>query len=255
MKANEEQVQVSAFSESGLLAGEINELKAIISSGLGLDEDLAGFYRFARKDPILRITIKDLYGMRVGRLEDVFGRTVLAILLQMAPLARSEQMMASVLENYGTKIVFDGKKVVLWPSPKRIMEVPELELRNKAKLGYRATRLVRAARFLYEHPISLLGLAKLPEKDQRQRLMEIPGIGKYSAGILLGQTSMPIDAWSVVIMSELILGRTPQDPRREIEGVRKLLEARWGKWGWLAFVYILNDLEHLAKRFHLSRLR
>ena len=255
MNATEEQVRISTFSASVLLPGMINELKGIISSALGLDEDLLGFYTFARKDPVLTITVEDLRGMRVGRLDDVFGRTILAILLQMAPLARSEQMMASVLKSYGTKIAFDGREVVLWPSPKSIIGLSEVELRNKARLGYRATRLVRAARFLYEHPISLLELSKLPEKEQLLRLMEIPGIGKYSAGIILGQTSMPIDVWSVVIMSELVLGQTPQDPRQEIAGVQKLLEARWGKWGWMAFVYILNDLDHLAKSFHLSRLR
>jgi hypothetical protein len=56
-------------------------------------------------------------------------------------------------------------------------------------------------------------------------------------------------------MSELVLGKTPADPRREIKDVTLALKKRWGKWSWLAFVYILNDLEKLASIYHLSRIR
>ncbi len=84
--------------------------------------------------------------------------------------------------------------------------------------------------------------------------MEIPGIGRYSAGIILGQTSLPIDVWSVVIMSELFLGHTPEHPRTEIDQVASELTARWGEWRWFAFVYVLNDLENLAKEYGLSRI-
>jgi 3-methyladenine DNA glycosylase/8-oxoguanine DNA glycosylase len=193
--------------------------------------------------------------MRIGRLDDLFGRVILAILLQMAPLARSERMMTAVLENYGTSITLDDREVVLWPRPQDIASIGENELRTKATLGYRARRLAQAAQFLSEHSTSLLELSRLPEEETLRRLMEIPGIGKYSAGIILGQTTVPVDIWSVVIMSELILERTPQNPRREIEAVNDVLRKRWGRWAWMAFVYILNDLENLGKTFHLSRLR
>jgi 3-methyladenine DNA glycosylase/8-oxoguanine DNA glycosylase len=247
-------VNTVVYSGSNLSRSDTTKLKTLLNSGLGADEDLTGFYRFARKDPVLSITVKDLYGMRVGRLDDIFGRAILAILLQMAPLARSNQMMDAVLEYYGTKIEFDDKEVILWPQPQDIAGISETELRNKAKLGYRAGRLIQAADFLSKHHISLLELSRLPEEEALKRLMEIPGIGKYSAGIIYGRTSVPVDVWSVVIMSELVLGRTPQNPRQEVDSISNILRERWGKWGWMAFVYILNDLEHLSQTFHLSRL-
>jgi 3-methyladenine DNA glycosylase/8-oxoguanine DNA glycosylase len=247
-------VNAVVYSGSNLSPSNVTKLKTLINSGLGADENLASFYRFARKDPVLSITVKDLYGMRVGRLDDVFGRAILAILLQMAPLARSNQMMDAVLEYYGTKIEFDHKEVILWPRPQDIAAISETELRNKAKLGYRAVRLIQAADYISKHDVSLLELSRLPEEEALKRLIEIPGIGKYSAGIIYGRTSVPVDVWSVVIMSELVLGRTPQNPREEVDSISSLLRERWGKWGWMAFVYILNDLEHLSQTFHLSRL-
>lgn len=173
----------------------------------------------------------------------------------MAPLARSEQMRTSILEHYGNKIVFDDKKISLWPRPKDIACVNEQEFRHIAKLGYRANRLVQASQFLKEHPISLVKLSSQPDEEALKKLMEIPGIGKYSAGIIYGQVFLPIDSWSVVIFSELILGKTPENPRKDISMVISRITELWGKWSFFAFVYVANDLENLVKHHKLSRLR
>jgi DNA-3-methyladenine glycosylase II len=254
MSASQNRVEVTAYSELTLSGGEISSLKSIVLSGLGAGEDLPAFYEFARDDRILAATVKDLYGMRIGTLDDVFGWVILAILLQMAPLSRSKQMMAAILDNYGRKIIFDGQELVLWPGPEDIDGIGEDELKNRAKLGYRAKRLILAAQFLKDHPVSLMELSALSDDEALKRLMDIPGIGKYSAGIIYGRTAVPIDSWSVVVMSELILGQTPQNPRQDIDTIISKLTERWGKWSFFAFVYIANDLENLAKTFKLSRI-
>jgi 3-methyladenine DNA glycosylase/8-oxoguanine DNA glycosylase len=126
------------------------------------------------------------------------------------------------------------------------------DLNRKANLGYRAKRLVRAARYLTDHPLSIRKLASLPEKEAIRQLTWIYGVGEYSSGIILGRASLPLDVWSVVIMSELFLGHTPENPREEIGTVVETLTGRWGKWKWFAFVYVVNDLERLAGTHHLS---
>ncbi len=247
-------VEVTLYADGPLSGREIDSLREVVWYGLGAGEDLAGFYEFARGDPILLETIHDLHGMRMGLVDDVFGGVVLAILLQMAPMSRSNRMMDAFLEHFGARIEMDGREVILWPAPDTISRIDPQELRRVANLGYRADRVAKAATYLSDHPISLRVLSDLPEEEALARLMEIPGIGKYSAGIILGQSSLPIDAWSVVIMSELFLGHTPASPRHEIDRVISELISRWGKWSWFAFVYILNDLENLSKSYHLSRL-
>ena len=165
MSSTGAKVNVVTFSKSTLSNQDITLLKSIIRSGLGVNEDLPAFYQFARKDPILSVTVKDLYGMRIGLLDDIFGRVILAILLQMAPIARSQQMMTAILEHYGNKIAFQGKEIVLWPRAEDIVKTGEQELRKKAKLGYRAKRLVQAAQFLIEHPVSLIKLSSLSDEE------------------------------------------------------------------------------------------
>jgi 3-methyladenine DNA glycosylase/8-oxoguanine DNA glycosylase len=190
--------------------------------------------------------------MRIGSFDDIFGDVILAILLQMAPMSRSNRMMEAVLEHYGTTINFDGKEVTLWPRPAELAGVDPDELRERALVGYRAVWLVKAADYLVAHPLSGRGLAKIPEEEAVKELIRIPGIGPYSAGIILG--TLPVDVWSVTILSELFLHRTPKDPRKEIDEVVSVLTERWGKWRWFAFVYVLNDLPYLAETYHLSRV-
>ncbi len=252
LSATENRVSVTAYGEA-LIRGDLLEaLKKEVWSALGGDEDIRGFYRFVRNDPILSVVVEHLKGMRVGMARDLFGDVILAILLQMAPMARSSRMMEAILGEYGRRISFDGSEVVLWPRAEEIAGVDPRELRRTAKIGYRAERLVGAARFLSDHPISPGDLASLPEEEAILRLREIPGIGPYSAGIILG--TFPIDVWSVVIFSELFLGRTPENPRAEIGDVVSRLTERWGRWRWPAFVYVVQDLPYLAKAYRLSRV-
>ncbi|HVP94346.1 MAG TPA: hypothetical protein VMS89_04150 [Methanoregulaceae archaeon] len=254
MSAVKNIVHVAAYSESPLPAGDVDELKSIVTEGLGAGEDLKGFYEFAQTDPVLSKTVEDLRGMRVGQVDDLFGSTILAILLQMAPMKRSEEMMNAVLRLYGTTVEFDGKSVTLWPTPEKIAATPESDLRGRAKLGYRSGRLIAAARYIADNPVSLRELAKLPGKEVLKKLTSIPGVGVYSAGIILWQASLPVDTWSVTILSELYFGETPDTPRDAIDHVVASLTERFGKWSWLAFAYILNDLQELAKVYRLSRI-
>ncbi|MBI2935098.1 MAG: hypothetical protein HYY29_05970 [Chloroflexi bacterium] len=254
MTAEDRTVSAAVYARSGLNPPELARAKDEIDYALGRDVDLRGFYRFAARDELLSRVVKDLHGMRTGWLNDIFGRVILAICLQMAPLARSQKMMDNILEHYGTGLFFDGREVVLWPRAGDIGALDPEQLKKTANLGYRAGRLVQAARYVMDHPMTRRQLADLPEGQALKAAMAIPGIGEYSAGIILGRGSVTLDVWSVVIMSELVLKRTPQNPRGEVNALTAELNRRWGQWAWLAFAYIVNDLETLAKAYPLSRI-
>jgi DNA-3-methyladenine glycosylase II len=254
LSAVSENITATVYVQQRLTHEEETTLRMTIKLALGADEDLSAFYRFAQSDDVLAVAVQDLYGMHIGRLDDLFGRVILATTLQMAPLKRSQEMMARLLELYGTKIAFDGREVVLWPRPSTIAELSPAALRREAKLGYRAERLIKAAHYLTERPISLKELHRQPEQEALKNVMEIPGIGRYSAGLIIGRSSVPLDVWSVVIMSDLLLGQAPKHPRKDISAVTEAVNDRWGKWGWMAFVYVVNDLPKLATIYNLSRI-
>ena len=73
MSARKNRVQVKAFTQSPLSKEEAGDLEEMVRAGLGADEDLAGFYRFAQNDPVLKIATADHPDMRIGLVDDVFG--------------------------------------------------------------------------------------------------------------------------------------------------------------------------------------
>jgi DNA-3-methyladenine glycosylase II len=138
-------VSATVFASSALSGSQLASLTRAIEHGLGKDQDLQAFYDFAAGDPILERVVRDRYGMRVGRLDELFGRVILTITLQMAQLSRSQKMMGDVLKSYGSRLSFDGKAVQVWPTPSRLARADAASLRERANLGYRAKLLSGAA--------------------------------------------------------------------------------------------------------------
>jgi hypothetical protein len=139
-------VSATLYTGSTLTEELRHEARSALEFGLGKGQDLAGFYRFAARDEILRKTVRDIYGMRVGRMDELFGRIILAICLQMAPLKRSREMMDGVLRNYGEEVAFEGVRMILWPpriprgAADRSREVPHRQPHGHPRAGRHARR-------------------------------------------------------------------------------------------------------------------
>jgi 3-methyladenine DNA glycosylase/8-oxoguanine DNA glycosylase len=230
-------------------------IKRLLEEKLGVNDDLSRFYGFARRDPILKHAMDDLYGMHDTLGGSVFNLVILTICLQMAPLKRSEQMMDCLVSRYGGVAEFDGRRVNAWPVPSRISVVSIKELESRCKLGYRAKYVIQLAKILDGRGFPTLeDLARLPAEESKERLMELPGIGDYSADIINPRAGFPIDSWSVDVFGKLFFGREPRDARGAIERVKNEGIRRWGRWSWMAFFYVAQDLENLSRKLN-TKLR
>ena len=205
-------------------------IQKALAAKLGAGQDLGPFYSMARKDPILKCAVSDLYGMQDTDTSDIFAEATLAILLQMAPLNRSQQMWECVIRNYGEVADFDGRKVPVWPAPGRIASAGPDQLRQKCKLGYRAGHLVGTAKILERGGFPTLEeLKKMTPAGAKRRLLELPGIGDYSADIIGPHPGFPIDVWSADVFATLFWGRRPARSRDMINKVKKAGIKRWGE--------------------------
>jgi 3-methyladenine DNA glycosylase/8-oxoguanine DNA glycosylase len=136
-----------------------------------------------------------------------------------------------------------------WPTSRELSKLSTRDLERECKLGYRAKYVEQLARKSEEEGFpNLEDLARLPQDESKRKLMELPGIGDYSADIMNPRTGFPIDAWSVDGFGELFFGREPRNARTAIETVRKEGLRRWGKWSWMALLYVAHDLQNLSRR-------
>lgn len=240
------------FSLTKIDARERSELAEKVSWMLGTKEDVRGFYGLAEHDPLVQALVHDLYGMRRTRRPDIFPALILAITLQMAPITRSDQMMNLLVQEYGEKIVFDNKEIQYWPSPKTIAKTSVKELERRCKLGYRAKALKSVAETIQKGFPNLQELENMSAEEAKAKLMQLKGIGDYSADIVTPHPGFALDVWSAKIFSLLLLRREPKNPRDIIPKIKEIAQDKWGKWRGYVFTYVLNDLYNLSKRFNLN---
>jgi N-glycosylase/DNA lyase len=238
----------------GIYAGrEISKRDAESLSGtlavcLGAEQDLKEFYDFAKKDGILNHVAESLYGMHDTQGVSLFNSVILSICLQMARLKRSLQMMEAIDREYGERIQFDGKRVMLQPTAGRISKLDPEAFAKQCKLGYRAKYIVASAKMIEAGFPDLQEIMKMSPEEAKEKLTELPGIGDYAADIINPHAGFPIDAWSVDVFGLLFYGKQPEDRREAIEDVKQEGIRRWGKWSWMAFFYVAQDLQNLSKR-------
>ena len=249
---NKPEIFCRVYSRKKLGANEGRKLTNTITWMLGLKEDIRPFYALAKHDLLVKSLVEDLYGMRRTKRPDIFPMLILAVTLQMAPITRSDQMMNLLIKEYGEKITFDDKTVSYWPHPEKIAKAKVGELEEKCKLGYRAKILKGIAETLCKGFPTLRELEKMPADEAKAKLMELKGIGEYSADIVSPHPGFALDIWSAKIFNMLLFGEKPESPRDIIPKLKKVAEDRWGKWRGYVFTYVLNDLNNLSRRFDFN---
>jgi 3-methyladenine DNA glycosylase/8-oxoguanine DNA glycosylase len=251
-KVERPEIFCDVYSGKKLDINERKRLLGVVSWTLRLEEDLKPFYALARRDSLVKTLVEDLYGMKRTKRPDIFPQLILAITLQMAPIARSDQMMDLLIKEYGEKIAFDGRRVLYWPSPATIAKKKVEELKEKCKLGYRAPVLKGVAEALCEGFPTLRELETISAERAKAKLMELKGIGEYSADIVSPHPGFALDVWSAKIFNLLLFGEEPESPRTVISRLKEIAEKRWGRWRGYVFTYVLNDMPNLSKKFKLD---
>ena len=250
-RASESMVTADVFASRKLDRAALTRLRDLLGGSLGIGEDLRPFYRLMRNHPVLKHLARRLHGMHEGWGMNVFSSLTLAVLLQMAPIRRSQNMWDCLIRGYGREVRFDGRSVRLWPDEGTVARAKPAALARKCRVGYRARFLVRLAGQLARGFPDAVELAAMEPSEAERRLMGLYGIGEYSAGFASPHPSFSLDSWSVRIFHRLIFGkRVPAgDPRRAIAKTTRAAERMWGEWRGLVLVYVLNDLPYLDRTF------
>jgi len=246
-------ITAKLFLKENPTRDKAKELRKTLVHDIGADEDLNDFYAMAKEDDILRLTLDDLYGMHNTMQSTVFPDAALSVLLQMAPMKRSGEMMDCFIKRYGDAAEFDGRKIWAWPRPERVARARPEEMAKACKLGYRAKRIVQMAKAIDEHGFpTMRELETMSADEAKAKLLELPGIGDYSADIVNPHGGFPIDVWSADVFGLLFFGREPENGREAVEKIKAEGLRRWGKWSWMAFYYVVQDLKNLSRKLNVK---
>jgi len=158
----------------------VSEAQSQVAWLLGIDQDLAPFYRMAYKDPFLAKFARGLKGLHIPQTVSVWEALVFAILGQQVSAHMAHMLRTLFIQTYGFSLKESGITYHTFPSPKAILQAGEGGLRS-IKLGKRKAQFIAdIADTLVSGERDLERLRALPDEEIIRSLTCIPGVGPWT---------------------------------------------------------------------------
>lgn len=197
-------------------AREHGSMLAIVRRMLGVDRDLADFYRGAAHILWLRPLAERMRGVRPPRYPTLWEACVNAIVFQQISLLAASSIMHRLIVALGRPLDSDGVALYAFPTPERFLGAENEILRGAGlSLGKRST-LRRVAEALEAGTLDEAMLEKRATPDAAALLRGIKGIGPWTATVILlrglGRLDVfPMNDSSVARNLALVSGSAPID--------------------------------------------
>lgn len=234
------------LSQTKLRDGDLQWIHRRLAHCLGLGANYEAMESAARTDSVLRVALEINKGIRPKRYSTIFEATCGAICAQNVSFGRLYQMMELLSRGLAPHTRWGGKDYHAFPNQHEVAAACEQDLRE-CKVGYRAKHILKAAEWFVNNPGKLTQseLDQMPRDEAIAEVCAVPGIGPYSAAIVLGagvgrQDVFQLDSFTRHILAEMYFdGQDVSD----IE-LRKFVESRWaGFEGSVAHVLTTNTHE------------
>jgi DNA-3-methyladenine glycosylase II len=145
------------------------------------DYELAGFYRFCRRDSVLRKLTKQYYGLKNPLTVDPFEILVWAITGQQMSLNFAYTLKRRLVLKYGREYEIEGRKVYLFPKPEALADASREDLLEMQYSRNKAEYIKGLAQLVSQHKIELEKLRGFDDNKVREILTGIRGVGSWSS--------------------------------------------------------------------------
>jgi DNA-3-methyladenine glycosylase II len=152
-----------------------------IARVLSLDVDASGLDDLARHDPVVARLIRAAPGLRPVCFWTPWEAACWAILSQRTPMRAASALKQRIAGELGTPVEVDGTVQLAFPSPQAVLEAPGLPGVSSVKLD-RIRALAGAAK---DGTLTAGTLRAIPADDALAALRRLPGIGPFSAALIL----------------------------------------------------------------------
>lgn len=218
-------------------------VRQYIIEWLDLDKDLKPFYKLARRDEFLNDLIKKYYGYRIVGQPDLYESLIWAVLGQQINLQFAYSLKQQFVRKYGGKLVFEGNGYYLFPDYKLISKLNPQDLLGIQFSKQKAMYTIGISQAFVEGIISKEKLLGLPLSAAKEKLMQIKGIGNWTANYALMKTFRYPDAFPLedaglhnALRKLMQLERKPT-----LDEVREVFENYKG-WEAYATLYLWRSL-------------
>jgi DNA-3-methyladenine glycosylase II len=242
--ANHPRLHVQTVASSPIPRGARPAITRALERALGLRVDLRPFYRLARDDRRLGELAEKYEGMKPPRYPTIFEALVNAITCQQISLTVGIQLLNRLTQMAGPRLEVDGGLRYGFPRPANLARLRPAQFRSLGFSGAKARALLELSRGIVSGKLNLETLAPEGNEAALGRLLELRGVGRWTAEytLLRGLGRLDVfpadDAGARNGLAEWLGLRGPMSYER----VRRLL-GRWQPYaGMLYFLMLLKGL-------------
>lgn len=168
-------------TSTDILEGAEQRLREV----LGLDLDPEPLSRLAEAERALRPTALALRGMRPPRFGELFETFANVIPFQQVSLDAGVALVRRLVERFGEPLEHEGRRYYAFPRASVIASARLDAIRRCGFSSKKAEALRHAARAIEAGDLSSDKLLAMSSEDAMRSLIELPGIGPWSAGLIL----------------------------------------------------------------------
>ena len=218
----------------------VTEARRVIERTLGVGVDLAGFYDLAGRDERLQGLAQHFLGMRPPCFPSVFEAVVNAIACQQLSLIVGIHLLNRLARHYGSAP--SRRAQPGFPTPERLAEANPQALRSLGFSRAKARAIMLVAQQVASGLVDLEGLRNEADEDARAALLELTGIGRWSAEYTLLRG---LARWNVLPGDDVgarnnLRRRFGLTPSTGYEAVAQLAQ-EWWPYGGLVYFHLLLD--------------
>lgn len=226
-------------------------LTPVLTRMLGVNADLADFYRLAGADARLGPLVARFRGLKPPRYPSIFEALVNAIAGQQISLSLAIHLLNRLALAYGPVFPGAGEPRRAFPGPRDLADLEPEAFRSLGFSHSKGRAIIEIARGLTTGSLDQEDLEKIEAARAVTRLMGLKGVGRWSAEYVLLRG---LGHWSVFPGDDVGARRHLENWLKlaeplDYEGVRRIL-AGWQPYGGLIYFHFL--LSGLAEDGHIA---
>ena len=158
-----------------------DEARPSIERIFSLDVDGNALAKVARRDPVVRRLVARLPGLRPVLFGSPWEACVWAILAQRVQMNQAARRMRELTDAHGTLVGTNGHALRAFPGPAQLLRVREIRSVIAEKIDW----LHGCAHAALRGQLDAERLRSMPTADALRALRQLPGIGPFSAELIL----------------------------------------------------------------------
>jgi DNA-3-methyladenine glycosylase II len=226
---------------------QLDAATALVARCFRLAEDVTPLDHLAEADPAFGTLVQRVRGLRALIMPSAFEALVWAITGQQINVAFAYKLKRVLIERFGRRLEHDNCTYFLFPDPERLATLDRDELRALQFSGQKARYIVDLARLIADGRLDLEGLRSLPAEAARATLMELRGVGRWTAEYVLMRGLGARDELPAAdIGLQTAAARIYRLDRRPTEPELRALAEPWAGWRSYYAFYLWFTLNPVA---------